>query len=418
MKRFLMIMGMLCACCFTQAQEQQKKKWVAPVRPKLVKWKGPQQDAPEVIDLYRPYTIADNWFVQLGVGGDMSLAENTGGHAGFGNVGPAFDIALGRNFSRVWATRFNIAYHQQYGWASDDAIKSHQAIGKGKYGFKMGMAHLDELVNLTNIFCPYDEKRKLNVQMFAGVGVNYSWDFKKDTKDWENYGYPVDKSDQISLDLRAGLQFSYMVSEGIDVTMQGAYHMVNDGYNGVKTKKGFGFDSYVSASVGLTLYLPDHYGDYRYKKIRKAELNSLRELPQVADYLDNEKKKEYRQREANEKVAFGQQMLTRVSFYVDRAFVNDDQMENLRIVADFLKKHPEVDIVVKSYNGASKGTESPDMKLAQRRAEAVRKALVRHHHVDESRIDIEYDEKADAPYPMKGEWIDAVVFQMERNEDK
>ena len=52
------------------------------------------------------------------------------------------------------------------------------------------------------------------------------------------------------------------------------------------------------------------------------------------------------------------------------------------------------------------------MKLAQKRAEAVKKSLLRYYDVDESRISLWYDEDAIAPYPMEGEWIDAVVFEM------
>ena len=50
--------------------------------------------------------------------------------------------------------------------------------------------------------------------------------------------------------------------------------------------------------------------------------------------------KEYEARASAEVVAFGELMKTRVSFYVDRTFVNDYQMENIRIVADCWNKHP------------------------------------------------------------------------------
>ena len=41
----------------------------------------------------------------------------------------------------------------------------------------------------------------------------------------------------------------------------------------------------------------------------------------MAELLDNEKLKEYQDREASEVVAFGELMKTRISFYVDRVFV-------------------------------------------------------------------------------------------------
>ena len=59
--------------------------------------------------------------------------------------------------------------------------------------------------------------------------------------------------------------------------------------------------------------------------------------------MEDERAKEYEAREAAEVVAFGELMKTHIAFYVDRSFVNDYQMENIRIVAEFLKKHPELE---------------------------------------------------------------------------
>lgn len=92
--------------------------------------------------------------------------------------------------------------------------------------------------------------------------------------------------------------------------------------------------------------------------------------------------------------------------------MNDYQMDNIRIVADFLKKHPEVNLIVRGYCGASTKSESPDMHLAERRVASVKKALVKYYNVDPSRFETWFDEEAQAPFPMKGEWIDGVVFEM------
>lgn len=157
----------------------------------------------------------------------------------------------------------------------------------------------------------------------------------------------------------------------------------------------------------------DHYGDHRYYKVRRWEATSLRvEEPKVARLLDNEKLKEIQERENREVVAFGELMQTHISFYVDRTFVNDYQMENVRIVADFLKKHPDVNLIVKGYCGASLKSESPDMHLAERRVNSVKKALLRYYNVAPERFETWFDEEATPPFPMKGEWIDGVVFQM------
>ena len=87
-------------------------------------------------------------------------------------------------------------------------------------------------------------------------------------------------------------------------------------------------------------------------------------------------------------------------------------MISWKIIADFLKNHPDVNLVIKGYSGASTKNESPDMHLAEKRVATVKKALQKYYDVDPSRFETWFDENAEAPFPMKGDWIDAVVFQM------
>lgn len=410
MKRFYVIFALLALTCAGYAQQQ---KWKAPKRPKRPKWEAPKQVAPEVIDVWRPYNVSDNWFLDLYGGVSLSLAENMKGHD-FGKLcRPMFDFGLGKQFSNKWSTRLTLGYKNQKGWASKQAMEVSTLLGDGDYTYHVLVLYLDELFSFTNLFCPYNEMRKLDIQMFMGAGINYSWQFDDKVDRWERYGYPVDGSDHINWAARAGLLAMWKVSETADISLQGSFNIVNDNFNGVKHVNRFALDSYTDVVVGVRLHLADHYGNSRYYKVRRWEATSLRTAEsKVADLLESERVKEYEAREAAEVVAFGELMKTRISFYVDRTFVNDYQMENIRIVADFLKKHPDVNLIVRGYSGASSKSESPDMHLAEKRVASVRKALVKYNNVDPSRFEIWYDEEAKAPFPMKGEWIDGVVFEM------
>ncbi|MBQ9666036.1 MAG: OmpA family protein [Bacteroidaceae bacterium] len=411
MRRFYVILMMLAVAMTGFAQQQ--KKWKAPKHPKRPKWEAPKQVAPEVINVWRPYSVSDNWFLEFGGGTSLSMAENTADHGVLKMCQPLFDFGVGKQFSKVWSTRLNFGFRRQRSWASKEALAVSSLLGDGDYCYNIAVGYLDEMMSLTNLFCRYNERRILDVQMFLGVGVNYSWNFEDKTERWERYGYPIDGTDHLNLGLRAGLQCLFKVDEAVDISLQGAYNMVGDSYNGVKHATGFSFDPYVDVSLGIKVHLMDHYGNNRYYKVRRWEATALRtEEHKVSELLDAEKEKEYRDREASEVVAFGKLMKTRISFYIDRSFVNDYQMENLRIVADFLKKHPEVNLLIKGYCGASLKSESHDMHLAERRVESVRKALVKYYNVDESRFETTFDEDAQPPFLMKGEWIDGVVFQM------
>ena len=413
MKRFYVIFALLALACVGYAQQQ---KWKAPKRPKRPKWEAPKQLAPEVIDVWRPYNVSDNWFLDFYGGVSLSLAENMKGH-GLGKLcRPMFDFGVGKQFSNVWTTRFTFGYKNQKGWASKQAMAVSSLLGDGDYTYHVMVLYVDEMLSLTKLFCPYNEMRKLDLQMFIGGGVNYSWHFDDKVDRWARYGYPVDGRDHVNWAARAGLLAMWKLNDTADLSLQGSYNIVNDNFNGVKHTNRFALDSYVDVVVGVRLHLSDHYGNSRYYKVRRWEATSLRTAEsKVADLLEDERVKEYEARASAEVVAFGELMKTRISFYVDRTFVNDYQMENIRIVADFLKKHPEVNLIVRGYCGASSKTESPDMHLAERRVASVKKALVKYYGVDSSRFETWYDEETQAPFPMKGEWIDGGVFEMVRN---
>lgn len=392
---------------------QQQKKWKTPPQPKRPKWEAPKQKAPEVINVWRSYNVSDNWFLDFYGGVSLSLAENMKGH-NFGEIWqPLFNFGLGKQFSSVWTTRLTLGYQRQKGWASKEAIAASTLLGKGDYSFQMASLYFDELMSFTNIFCPYNELRRFDVQMLLGVGMNYSFGFDDKVDRWTRYGYPVDDSDHINVAFRTGLLIMYKLGETVDLSLQGTYNMVGDNYNGVRHSKNSALESYLDVAMGVRVHLMDHYGNSRYYKVRRWEATSLRGTEsKVAKLLDDEKRKEYEEREAHEVVAYDELMKTHISFYVDRTFVNDDQVENLRIIAGFLKNHPNVNLVIKGYSGASTKSESPDMNLAEKRVAAVKKALLKYYDVDPSRFEIWFDEQAEAPFPMKGDWIDAVVFQM------
>lgn len=417
MKKYIVLLLSFFAVAMTvNAQQQNKKKWVAPKRHK-VKWVAPKRnESEEVIKVWRPYQAKDNWSLEVSGGLSGYMAENYKGHSLMDLSSPMGGIAVSKQTSHLFSTRFALQYAKQTGWVAEGDVKDLPAIvGDGHYPFGMTEVFLDERLSLLNMICPYNEKRRFDLQLFVGVGGNYSWGIDKDTKLWERYGdeFKLESSDHINLAVRGGLQAMYRVSRSVDVTLQGAYKMVGDSYNGKKHSDKFAFDPVVDVSLGIVMHLPDHYGDYRYKRVHRSESASMRGYEESVDrYLSDEKMRQYKEKAASEVVEFGKLMNTHVAFYTDRDFVNDDQMENLRIVADFLKAHANVNLVVKGYCGASRGSESPEMQLAERRTEAVRKALVRNFNVELSRFTTWYDEDADAPYPMQGEWIDAVVFEM------
>ncbi len=76
-----------------------------------------------------------------------------------------------------------------------------------------------------------------------------------------------------------------------------------------------------------------------------------------------------------------------VEFGFDSDTLRDGDMSTVEKMADFMKRHPEVRIVVEGHTD-SKGPAAYNEKLSQQRAEVVRQILVQEHGIDQSRIDV------------------------------
>ena len=74
-----------------------------------------------------------------------------------------------------------------------------------------------------------------------------------------------------------------------------------------------------------------------------------------------------------------------VFFRIGSSTITADQMPNVEMIADYMKNHPQSKVVIKGY--ASKdGNLDFNIKLAQRRAESVKTALVNKYKIAASRI--------------------------------
>ena len=77
-----------------------------------------------------------------------------------------------------------------------------------------------------------------------------------------------------------------------------------------------------------------------------------------------------------------------VFFRIGSAVITADQQPNVEMIASYLKHHPEAKVLIKGY--ASKdGNYDFNIKLAQKRAEAVRTALINRYKVASDRIQAE-----------------------------
>lgn len=84
--------------------------------------------------------------------------------------------------------------------------------------------------------------------------------------------------------------------------------------------------------------------------------------------------------------------------------------KNVAEAAKYLEDHPEVNLIITGYADVQTGNPAYNLKLSQRRAEAVCNMMVKEFGVDPSRIRVDYKGDSLQPYQLKNEWNRVVVF--------
>lgn len=107
-----------------------------------------------------------------------------------------------------------------------------------------------------------------------------------------------------------------------------------------------------------------------------------------------------------------------VSFIIDKYNITDVQKNNVQRVAKYLKDNPNINLIITGYADVKTGYPAYNLKLSERRANAVRDMLVNDFGVDPSRLRIDYKGDTIQPYERKNEWNRVVIFVTEENNNK
>ncbi len=258
--------------------------------------------------------------------------------------------------------------------------------------------------NLMNAFAGYTGAPRLfEIEAVAGVG-------------WLHAYYPHTTADDgNSWATKVGMNFNFNLGEkkAWTVSLKPAYLW---NMNGKPTANILGYaaryDSnygYLELEAGITYHFGNSNGKHYFNVVRpydqneidalNAQINDLRSqldqigsnnsalLAQIAD-LQAQLDACNRRPAVVEKVVKDLNNIRYVFFNIGSANIQANQQPNIAMVADQLKANSSAKVTVKGY--ASKdGSKSFNEKLAQRRAEAVKKALVKRYGIAADRVNAE-----------------------------
>ncbi len=379
------------------------------------------------------YHFGDNIFFVGQVGLSHSMSENTRFGKFFDNEKLSFNLGVGKWFYPSFGVRITAGLHPQVGraeWELSDAYPDYF----GNYSYNMFSGYLDGLVNLTNIILKYKEDRVFNLIGIIGLGYNHTFGFDKDkcavmSRGVDREGgkvvpgtdekpgvmrYVVNTNPGNYFAAHVGLQGRWKVSPAWDVIGEVTFNGTDDKYNGHEYDRVY--DTYFDILIGAQFHLKDCHGRRRFHYVKNLDTAVLERLARMQDD-ENEKLNEANMAipEIFEKIKFNEALQTTVSFYVDRYYITDAQKKNVKSVATFLATHPDINLIVTGYADIETAYPAYNLRLSQKRAQAVYDMLVNEFHVPENRLRIDYKGDTVQPYTSVNEWNRAVIFFLDRD---
>ena len=383
------------------------------------------------------YHFADNIFVSGQIGISLSMSENTRFGRFFDNEKLSFNIGVGKWFYPSFGVRVTAGLHPQVGRAEWEISDTYPKVF-GNYTYNMFSGYLDGIVNLTNVVLKYKEDRIFNLVGIIGLGYNHTFGFDKEKcaimrrgltpKKGKEYElgtddapgvvrYDVNTKQGNYFAAHVGLQGSWQVSKALDVVAEVTFNGTDDKYNGHEYDRVY--DTYFDVLIGAQYHFKDCHGRRRFHYVKNLNSAVLERLAKMKDD-ENERLNEANMAipEIFEKLKFNEALQTTVSFYVDRYYITDAQKKNVKSVATFLATHPDINLIVTGYADIETAYPAYNLRLSQKRAQAVYDMLVNEFHVPENRLRIDYKGDTVQPYSSVNEWNRAVIFFLDRDGGK
>ncbi|MDR2804662.1 MAG: OmpA family protein [Dysgonamonadaceae bacterium] len=377
----------------------------------------------------------DNWFISLEGGVSQLRSEGFSDFPLKDNLFPTGGLTVGKWFSPVWGLRISASggklksyqpfpgglwyvgyYHQtanpmvnsSYVFNQPDLIRERYLDEDGNNPFSYVNVTADFLVNVKNLFLPYNPKSFFNPVVFAGAGYVATLGSKIDpfnTAKTDNVT-PVD-----NIGVKGGLQLNFRLNDPLQLYIVGDGLLVPESFDRLVWGKRT-YEGVWSVKLGLTYR-------FNFRHFVKAELanpaeiaalnreiNELRNRPQVvcppvpvcppcpepqpivAKTVSDE--------------------LEPIFFLIDSYTVRDNQLLKVANAAEYLIKHPEAKLELVSYADAKTATPPYNLQLSKKRTDAVAKMLVNKFGIDKKRIILSY--KGDTVQPFSENDLNRVTI--------
>ncbi|MCH5216075.1 MAG: OmpA family protein [Muribaculaceae bacterium] len=322
----------------------------------------------------------NNWFLQLGAGANLPFVESSvsaqneeAGKTPKHEPALTLNVAVGHWFSPYLAVRLS-ALGGDMKWEN-----------LGKSDSRYATLNADLMWDMFNSIGGVNTKRVFSIVPFVGVGGMYEWNMKSPGLNIVGSDGKL-RTNTWAVPVSAGIQLRFRLCKYVDLFAEGRLQAYGDNFNNYAY--GDPIDLNVSAVGGLTF----NFGGKKFDTVNPCDylsyintlnnqVNTLRgDLAATAAALAAAEAQlpcpEVVAVECQEKVITP--ILASVRFNLNSAKIADKELVNVYNVAEWMKTNPDVKLVVSGYADKETGTNAYNMKLSQRRVDAVIEALVKY----------------------------------------
>lgn len=322
-----------------------------------------------------------HWYVQAQGGFQHTLGEIKWKDLNSGNA----QIAFGYQFSKVWGARIALN-----GWQSKGGIIMHNQEYKYKWNYVA--PSVNATFNVTNAIFGYNPKRIVDFSVFAGVGVNLSWnndqaadvdkammakyEVTPDQVEFMHYLWADNKALPVG---QWGVDIDFKVSNRVTIGVEAGWNIISDHYN---SKRAYNCDWYFNTLAGLKVAL----GPTTKTVPVEVPAPIIIEKPvYVHDTLRIEK-------------GIGAEPIRRDIFFTIRnSEVSKSEMPKVEDIAAYLNRYPKAKVTVTGYADKGTGNAELNYNYAKQRAETVAELLIKKFGIKPDRIIV--DSKGDTVQP-------------------
>ncbi|MCM1052176.1 MAG: OmpA family protein [Paenibacillus sp.] len=353
-------------------------------------------------DIYTPGSWRDNWYIQLGAGMRVPLVEKGTKSR---HITANYNLAVGRWFSPYMGFRFSANYGSMH-WQSEKMASARTAN-----------LNLDFMWDMCNSIAGYNPDRVVSIIPFVGLGGTFVYHFRDDASANDYADDGKIKNNQWLLPVSAGIQVRFRVSPYVDIFAEGRGTFYGDNFN--NTVYGRPVDIDATAIGGVIVHFTgskfERYNPCDYVNAlsqANAQINDLRGALATTSAALAAAEAQLPCPEVEETTVVAAESTTlfpTVRFKLNSAYVSSEEMVNVYNIAEYMKANPDAQIVVRGYADKNTGTAAYNMKLSERRAQAVADILTGDYGIAENRLILEAAGSDTQIYPTN-DWNRIVIF--------